>query len=75
MARAALRWSIDDLADRSKVGRATIARFETGTMARDETVNSLRRTLEDAGVILIGPGQVSRHGDVGIRLSKPIASE
>ena len=69
MARAALRWSIDDLAERSKVGRATIARFETGTSARGDTINALRRTLEAAAVVFIDDGQDSRAGGAGVRLS------
>lgn len=68
MARAALRWSIDDLADRAKVGRATIARFETGTVARADTVASLRRTLEEAGVVLLAKDEASLTGGLGVRL-------
>lgn len=68
MARAALRWSIDDLADRAKVGRATIARFETGTAARADTVASLRRTLEEAGVVLLAKDEASLTGGLGVRL-------
>lgn len=68
MARAALRWSIDDLADRAKVGRATIARFETGTAARADTVASLRRTLEEAGVVLLARDEASLTGGLGVRL-------
>lgn len=68
MARAALRWSIDELAERAKVGRATIARFETGTAARTDTVAALRRTLEAAGVVLIAEDQASPSGGVGVRL-------
>ena len=70
MARAALRWSIDDLADRSQVGRATIARFETGTAARADTVAALRRTLEAAGVMLIAEDEASPNGGAGVRLGK-----
>jgi len=69
MARAALRWSIDDLAERAKVGRATIARFETGTAARTDTVAALRRALEAAGVILIASDEVSPAGGAGVRLT------
>ena len=69
MARAALRWSIDDLAAQAKVGRATIARFETGTAARADTVTALRRTLQDAGVVLIAEGEASNDGGAGVRLA------
>jgi transcriptional regulator with XRE-family HTH domain len=30
MARAALKWSLTDLANKASVGRATVARFELG---------------------------------------------
>lgn len=69
MARAALRWSIDDLAERAKVGRATIARFETGTAARTDTVAALRQTLEASGVMLISEDEASPTGGAGVRLA------
>ena len=69
MARAALRWSIDDLAEKSKVGRATIARFETGTSARGDTINALRKTLEAAAVVFIDEGEASKAGGAGVRLA------
>jgi transcriptional regulator with XRE-family HTH domain len=51
MARAALDWGIRDLAERSKVSRTTIVRFERGHVTPiPATLLVLRRTLEDAGV-------------------------
>lgn len=70
MARAALHWSLDDLAAKAKVGRATIARFETGTVARGETVALIRAALEGAGVIIIAEGEASASGGVGVRLAE-----
>lgn len=69
MARAALRWSIDELAVRAEVGRATIARFETGTAARADTIAALKRTLEAAGVVFIADDEASPNGGPGVRLS------
>lgn len=69
MARAALNWSIDDLAKAASVGRATIARFETGTAARPETVRALCGAIEQAGVTIIDTGERSVGGGHGVRLS------
>jgi transcriptional regulator with XRE-family HTH domain len=69
MARAALRWSLDDLAKKAKVGRATIARFETGTAARSETLALIRAALEAGGVVMIAEGEASADGGAGVRLT------
>jgi ribosome-binding protein aMBF1 (putative translation factor) len=65
MARAALDWSVKDLAERARVGEATIRRFERD---RAEPIHStaaaIRTTLEVAGVIFI-----DKNGEgVGVRL-------
>ena len=69
MGRAALRWSLDDLAEKARVGRATIARFETGTAARAETVTLIRAALEAGGVVIIDGGEASASGGAGVRLT------
>jgi len=61
MARAALNWTVRDLAHRSGVALNTISRYENGTDAYNETLIKLRRTLEQGGVIFLedngdGPG-------------------
>ena len=64
MARAALRWTLDDLAQRAKVNRRTVARFEgeAGT-PNESTVFLIRQAFEAAGVeflpdgIRLKPGQ------------------
>ncbi len=56
MARAALRWSLDDLAQGSGVGRATIARFELGDAIKPTTASRLRETLERARVRFVDDG-------------------
>jgi transcriptional regulator with XRE-family HTH domain len=56
-ARAALRWSIQELADRSGVGVRTIKRleiFDGIPPSRSSTLVDLRKTLEEAGIEFIG---------------------
>lgn len=63
-ARALLRWSQVDLAERSEVSLPTIKRLEASTGpvgGRDETEKAIRTALEAAGVQFIeenggGPG-------------------
>ena len=70
MARAALRWSIEELARRSEVGDRTIKRLE----AMDEilsanigTISKIQSCLEAAGIEFIGtPGD-----GPGIRIWQP----
>jgi transcriptional regulator with XRE-family HTH domain len=50
MARAALDWSILDLAARAHVGATTIARFERGKPANLSTLTLIRQAFEAAGV-------------------------
>lgn len=49
MARAALKWSLTDLAHAAAVGRATAARFELGQSVEAAKVAAMRKALEDAG--------------------------
>ena len=50
MARAALKWSLTDLAVKAGVGRATVARFELGDGETSaETIDKMRKALADAG--------------------------
>ncbi len=51
MARAALNWSLDDLATHSGVGRITIHRFEKGGDAYVSTIQKLKVALESPGKI------------------------
>lgn len=54
-ARAALRWSISDLAAMAGVHANSISRFENGVGAsRDATVARMRETMEEAGVEFTG---------------------
>lgn len=62
MARAALNWSLADLAAASGVHRNTISNFETERYGgSDEALAAIRQALEAAGVIFVeengeGPG-------------------
>jgi transcriptional regulator with XRE-family HTH domain len=61
MARAALGWGVRELAEAAKVSPDTIARLERGEELRERTVQAIRITLEDAGIIFVaangeGPG-------------------
>lgn len=56
MARAALTWTLDDLARRSRVNRRTIINFENDGPAADSSVDKLRAALEGAGCVFIKRG-------------------
>ncbi len=57
MARAALEWTLDDLAKASGVARRTIAKFETGGNVLPEKVEALRAALVAQGVEFINGGK------------------
>jgi transcriptional regulator with XRE-family HTH domain len=61
MARAALNWSVRDLAAKAGVAANTVSRYENGADAYGETLLKLQRTLEAEGLIFLeengeGPG-------------------
>lgn len=61
MARTALGWGVRDLAEAANVAPATVSRFEGGQGVQSRTIEALRTTLEDAGIVFIpknggGPG-------------------
>uniref|UniRef100_A0A7Z0QI15 Transcriptional regulator n=2 Tax=Bradyrhizobium barranii subsp. barranii TaxID=2823807 RepID=A0A7Z0QI15_9BRAD len=72
MARAALKWSTQKLAEMASVGVNTINRFEDGQDARLSSVDKMKRALESAGVIFLSDGQTI-DGGPGVRLAKPKA--
>ena len=49
MARAALQWSLHDLAAAASISRMSCARFELGEKVAAETVEAIRKALADAG--------------------------
>lgn len=57
MARAALNWSVADLAKASGVGHRTIAKFETGGNVLPETVEALRQCLAAQGIEFVNGGK------------------
>lgn len=59
MARAALGWSLVQLAAAAGVDRKTILRFEQGeTTPREANLDSIRAAFEDAGVSFAERGGV-----------------
>lgn len=68
MARAALGWSIADLAKASGVRDMTVSSFERGRDAYASTITKLRLALEDAGVAFLAEGEASLSGGAGVRL-------
>ena len=68
MARAALGWSIADLAEAASVRDMTVSNFERGGGCYASTVSKLQDALEAAGIIFVGGGEASLSGGVGIRV-------
>ena len=67
MARAALGWSVRDLADKAGLSHDTIVRFEAGAELKPRTVEAIRAALESAGVEFIA----QNGGGPGVRLKAP----
>lgn len=66
MARAAVNWSLDQLAQAAGVHRNTIHNFETGRYSGNpEKLRAVRQALQAAGVEFIGEGESG-----GVRLRK-----
>lgn len=58
MARAAVRWSLTDLAAASGISRRTILRFEAGEAIMPVRVKAIRHALEAEGVLFIDSGRL-----------------
>jgi transcriptional regulator with XRE-family HTH domain len=68
MARAALNWTVRDLAEATGLHRNTITNIEVGRYGGDqETISKIRKVLEAAGVEFID----ENGGGPGVRLGKP----
>jgi transcriptional regulator with XRE-family HTH domain len=68
MARAALNWTVRDLAEATGLHRNTISNLEVGRYAGDpETLALIRSVLIRAGVEFID----ENGGGAGVRLRKP----
>ncbi|WP_439922626.1 helix-turn-helix transcriptional regulator [Nitrobacter sp. JJSN] len=70
MARAALGWTVRDLAEATGLHRNTITNIEVGRYAGEpETLDLIRRVLSRGGVIFID----ENGGGVGVRLKKNLS--
>lgn len=66
-ARALLKWSANDLSNKSGIGSATIQRYEVVDgvpNANVKTLSLIKQTLEEAGIEFIGTPEQ----DPGVRL-------
>jgi transcriptional regulator with XRE-family HTH domain len=72
MARAALGWSLSDLAAKSQVNLNTISRYEAGREVLSGTIDKLEKVFESAGITFI---QEDDLGGPGIRMQKPSAKK
>ena len=72
-ARGLLKWTQEDLAERSGCGSLTIFKFEAGkTSPHNATMKALKDAFEKAGVVFIAAGESSEPTDgPGVRLGKP----
>ena len=59
MARASLKWTIDDLAAAAGVGRATVARFEGGQSVMVDTIATLRSAFDAKCVKFVDDGPMA----------------
>ncbi len=57
-ARALLDWSQTDLADRTLLGMRTVKRAEAGERLTAAADLSIRKCLEEAGVVFLAPGSI-----------------
>jgi ribosome-binding protein aMBF1 (putative translation factor) len=71
MARQALRWNADDLANKAKIGTKTVRRIEAEDGPPKSSVSTLekiRKAFEAAGIKFIGT--VEDHPGVSVNLAK-----
>jgi DNA-binding XRE family transcriptional regulator len=60
MARAALDWSLDDVAAAAGVNRKTVLAFERGARRpRDASASAIRRSFEAAGIRFLEAGAIA----------------
>jgi transcriptional regulator with XRE-family HTH domain len=75
MARAALNWTLGELAQRSSVNPNTLSRFELGRDILSGTLRKAEETLLAAGITFIDDGEVIgvhlRQGEDHLRSSQP----
>jgi DNA-binding XRE family transcriptional regulator len=72
MARAALSWTVRDLADATGLHRNTITNIEVGRYSGEpETLNLIESVLTREGIVFID----ENGGGVGVRLRKRMRSK
>jgi transcriptional regulator with XRE-family HTH domain len=64
MARAALGWSVRELAAKAEIAANTVSRYENGADAYGDTLLKMQRVFEDAGIEFIN----ENGGGPGVRL-------
>lgn len=67
MARAGLKWTLDDLAAATGLGRATIARFELGQAVNPESIAAIREAFESKRVTFVDSGKLRGGVVLGLR--------
>src|ERR1700722_15012712 len=72
MARAALNWTLRDLAKRAQVNLNTVARYEDGKEVLSGTIQRLEKVFAAEGVSFIHEDAI---GGVGIRLAQGLAPQ
>ncbi|GAK69923.1 putative Xre family DNA-binding protein [Agrobacterium rubi TR3 = NBRC 13261] len=70
MARSAVGWDVNQLADAAHVPAQAITRFETGDDIDQPMIDALKAALQSAGVSFIDDNQTSAAGGPGVRLLK-----
>jgi hypothetical protein len=58
MARAALEWSVRDLAKHAHVGSTTVIRFEGGKPANASTLTLIKQAFQAAGILFTEDGGI-----------------
>jgi len=67
MARAAINWTVRDLAEKSGLHRNTISNIESGRyLGDDQTLDAIKATFKKAGIDFID----ENGGGSGVRLRK-----
>jgi transcriptional regulator with XRE-family HTH domain len=68
-ARGLLGWTAKELAEKSRLGVATIVRAETGRApaVSEGNLYVIQHTFEDAGLVFLDDGQPSPGGGRGVR--------
>lgn len=70
MARAALKWSLKDLQDKTGVSKNTLLRFESGGGVHHSTVQKIEAVFLSEGIAFTDAGSGS---DFSISISRDVA--